>query len=88
MLDQFLAYLNNLAHLSLGVSPRYNMPVAELIGQRLPGTLMLMGLALALALLAGSRSARSWPGRRAASSTGSSRWRCCCSTRCRASGSA
>ncbi|SFV09033.1 peptide/nickel transport system permease protein [Methylobacterium sp. 174MFSha1.1] len=53
VLDQFLAYLNNLAHLSLGVSPRYNMPVAELIGQRLPGTLMLMGLALALALLAG-----------------------------------
>ncbi len=53
VLDQFLAYLNNLAHLSLGFSPRYNMPVAELIGQRLPGTLMLMGLALALALLAG-----------------------------------
>ncbi|GJD65295.1 ABC transporter permease [Methylobacterium frigidaeris] len=53
LLDQFLAYLNNLAHLSLGFSPRYNMPVAELIGQRLPGTLMLMGLALILALLAG-----------------------------------
>lgn len=53
VLDQFLAYLNNLAHLSLGFSPRYNMPVADLIGQRLPGTLMLMGLALALALLAG-----------------------------------
>ncbi|MGY2047867.1 ABC transporter permease [Methylobacterium sp. JK268] len=53
VLDQFLAYLNNLAHLSLGVSPRYNMPVAELIGQRLPGTLLLMGLSLALALLLG-----------------------------------
>ncbi|GJD48342.1 Dipeptide transport system permease protein DppB [Methylobacterium crusticola] len=53
VLDQFLAYLSNLAHLSLGFSPRYNMPVAELIGQRLPGTLLLMGLSLGLALALG-----------------------------------
>src|SRR3954469_10747700 len=36
---QFLAYLDNLAHFSLGFSPRYNMAVADLIWSRLPGTL-------------------------------------------------
>lgn len=51
--DQLLAYLGNLAHLSLGQSPRYNMPVAALIGQRLPNTLMLMAVALSIALVVG-----------------------------------
>ncbi|WP_421446704.1 ABC transporter permease, partial [Agrobacterium tumefaciens] len=50
---QLLSYLNNLAHFSLGFSPRYNMPVLDLIGQRLPGTLLLMGVALAIALALG-----------------------------------
>jgi peptide/nickel transport system permease protein len=36
------AYLNNLAHFSLGISPRYNMPVVSLIGARLGNTLLLM----------------------------------------------
>lgn len=53
LLQQLYAYLGNLAQGSLGFSPRYNMPVATLIGQRLPGTLLLMGLALSIALLLG-----------------------------------
>lgn len=50
---QFVAYLHNLAHLSLGYSPRYNMPVMDLIWQRLPGTLGLMGVSIALAFVFG-----------------------------------
>jgi len=53
LLDRLLAYLDNLAHFSLGFSPRYSMPVADLIGQRLPGTLTLMAMALTIALLIG-----------------------------------
>jgi peptide/nickel transport system permease protein len=52
-LDQLLAYLGNLAQFSLGQSPRYNMPVASLITQRLPNTLVLMLLALSFALAIG-----------------------------------
>jgi peptide/nickel transport system permease protein len=48
-----LTYLNNLAHFSLGFSPRYSMAVSDLIGQRLPGTLTLMAMALIIALLIG-----------------------------------
>ncbi|ACB96150.1 ABC transporter permease [Beijerinckia indica] len=51
--DQLLAYLGNLSHFSLGVSPRYNMPVAELIGQRLPSTLILIAVSMALSLALG-----------------------------------
>lgn len=51
--EQLGGYLWNLAHFSLGVSPRYNQPVAELIGARLPNTLSLMGLALVFALVIG-----------------------------------
>lgn len=51
--EQLLAYLGNLAHFSLGHSPRYNMPVSELIGQRLPGTLLLMGSAIVIAITLG-----------------------------------
>lgn len=50
---QLIAYLNNLAHFSLGFSPRYNLPVAEIIGQRLPGTIALMASALLIALASG-----------------------------------
>jgi peptide/nickel transport system permease protein len=53
ILVQLGHYLNNLAHFSLGFSPRYGMPVADLIGQRLPGTLTLMLAALAIAIAAG-----------------------------------
>jgi peptide/nickel transport system permease protein len=53
VLVQLVDYLNNLAHFSLGFSPRYNMPVLDLIGQRLPGTLILMTVALVIAVLLG-----------------------------------
>lgn len=53
VMQQLGAYLNNLAHFSLGTSPRYNMPVTELIGSRLPNTLLLMLAALGTALVVG-----------------------------------
>lgn len=53
VLVQLWNYLNNLAHFSLGYSPRYGMPVADLIGQRLPGTLLLMVVALGIAIVIG-----------------------------------
>lgn len=51
--EQFISYVRDLAHFSLGFSPRYNMPVATMIGQRLPGTLILMAVALSVALILG-----------------------------------
>ncbi|MCB4768668.1 ABC transporter permease [Ancylobacter sp. Lp-2] len=69
-LDQLLAYLSNLAHFSLGYSPRYNMPVSDLILQRLPSSLGLMGISLVLALVIGialgvvmATQAGRWPDR-------------------------
>lgn len=53
LLFQFLSYIENLAHFSLGFSPLYNMPVSRLIGERLPGSLLLMTTALVLALVVG-----------------------------------
>lgn len=46
-------YLWRLIHLDLGRSAVYGKPVAEVIIQRLPATLLLMGSALALAFAAG-----------------------------------
>ncbi len=51
---QFAVYLRNLLSLNLGFSFRQGMPVAELIMQRLPATLLLMGTSIGFALLAGS----------------------------------
>lgn len=53
VLEQLAIYLGNLAQFSLGFSPRYGMPVADLIAQRLPGTLTLMAVALLIAILLG-----------------------------------
>jgi len=53
VLHQFLAYVGQIASFSLGFSPRYNLPVADLIGQRLPVTLLLMVSALTIALVIG-----------------------------------
>jgi len=50
---QLWNYLEHLAHFSLGYSPRYDMPVMQLILSRLPNTLLLMGVALSLALVVG-----------------------------------
>jgi peptide/nickel transport system permease protein len=53
VLVQLIAYLDNLAHFSLGFSPRFNLPVADIIAQRLPGTLILMLSALVIAVALG-----------------------------------
>src|ERR1700712_2194710 len=45
-LDQLLNYYYNLAHGNLGVSPSSGEPVSEMILSRLPGTLLLMGVAI------------------------------------------
>ncbi|WP_407181563.1 ABC transporter permease [Bradyrhizobium sp. STM 3562] len=50
---QLIAYLDNLAHFSLGFSPRYNLPVVDIIAQRLPGTVILMISAQLIALAGG-----------------------------------
>jgi peptide/nickel transport system permease protein len=53
-LQQFVSYVDNLGHFSLGVSPRFNAPVMDLIVSRLPDTLLLMVSALALAVVLGT----------------------------------
>lgn len=53
VLQQFFNYIYNLAHFSLGYSPRYNLPVIQLIAERLPSTLLLMISALGMALVIG-----------------------------------
>lgn len=49
--DQYLLFMTNLLHLNLGDSVYYHMPVATLIGQRLPATLWLVVYSAVLALL-------------------------------------
>lgn len=51
--QQLLAYLTHLVHLDLGLSPRFNLPVSQLVFDRLPNTLLLMVSALGLALVVG-----------------------------------
>lgn len=53
LLTQLFAYLDNLAHLRLGYSARFDMPVSELILARLPNTLLLMLAAMTMALIVG-----------------------------------
>jgi peptide/nickel transport system permease protein len=53
LITQLGVYLDRLAHLSLGWSLRYDMPVSQLIWQRLPNTLLLMAAGLVIALTAG-----------------------------------
>ncbi|MDR5856618.1 ABC transporter permease [Caballeronia sp. LZ062] len=53
LLHQLGSYLSHLAHFSLGYSPRYDAPVMQLILSRLPNTLILMGSALAFAIVTG-----------------------------------
>ncbi|WP_431283151.1 ABC transporter permease [Humitalea sp. 24SJ18S-53] len=70
MLTQLVNYLVNLAHLDLGFSARFGTPVAQLILDRLPVTLLLMlsalGTALVFGILAGwvmAITAGRWPDR-------------------------
>ena len=57
LLSQLVTYLVNLAHLDLGTSARFGMPVSQLIMAALPNTILLMvcslGMALILGVLAG-----------------------------------
>ena len=69
-LHQLGDYLNHLLHFSLGYSPRYDLPVLDLILARLPSTLLLMSLALLISLSVGvtlgvvmATWARRWPDR-------------------------
>ncbi len=69
-LAQLGDYVGHLLHLSLGYSPRYDMPVLDLILTRLPNTLLLMSLALFVSLAVGiafgtvmATWARRWPDR-------------------------
>jgi peptide/nickel transport system permease protein len=54
VLAQYVDYLGDLAQGDLGVSIRYNTPVADLVAERLPWTLLLVFSAMALAVVAGS----------------------------------
>lgn len=54
VLQQLGAYLRDLATLNLGVSPRYNLPVSELIFSRLGNTVLLMASALAAGIALGA----------------------------------
>ena len=53
VLLQLGSYLWHLAHLDLGMSARFGLPVSTLVMERLPNTLLLMLSALGLALLLG-----------------------------------
>jgi peptide/nickel transport system permease protein len=54
LLVQFGKYVLNLAHFNLGYSFRHGMPVAQLIGERVPATLLLMGASILFAVVAGA----------------------------------
>ncbi len=51
---QFLIYLGNLARADLGYSFQRGRPIAHMIGERLPWTLLLVGAALVFATLLGT----------------------------------
>lgn len=51
---QFLTYVANLARGQLGYSFQRGRPIAAIIGERLPWTLLLVGISLGLATLAGA----------------------------------
>lgn len=53
MLERLWRYLTGIAQFDLGMSPRHNTPVAQLILDRLGNTLLLMGTALGIAVCAG-----------------------------------
>jgi len=53
LLTQFGRYLTGLATGDLGVSIRYNVPVADLLRERLPWTLLLVGTAMLIAVCVG-----------------------------------
>jgi peptide/nickel transport system permease protein len=70
LLQQLGSYLWHLAHLDLGQSARFGLPVSTLVMERLPNTMLLMLTALGIALLLGlalgwamAATAGRWPDR-------------------------
>jgi len=51
IVERYVYWLSHIIKGDLGISIRQNRPVAQLIGERLPATLMLMGTALAISLI-------------------------------------
>src|SRR5688572_9348998 len=51
--ERLLDYLAQLARGDLGVSPRYGVPVSELIAERLPSSVLLASSAMLVAVLGG-----------------------------------
>lgn len=54
LIIQFLSYLKQVCHFDLGWSFRYSESVTQLIVERLPSTLLLMGVALFIAVTLGT----------------------------------
>jgi peptide/nickel transport system permease protein len=52
--EQFTRYLSGLAKGDLGTSTRYGRPVTDLLGERLPWTLLLVGSSVVLSTLIGA----------------------------------
>lgn len=53
LVEQFALYLRDLAHVDFGFSYRNQMPVLQLVVDRLPATLLLMAAAFAVSVVAG-----------------------------------
>ncbi|MGH3977534.1 MAG: ABC transporter permease [Pseudonocardiaceae bacterium] len=51
--NQYLSYLADLAHGDLGTSIRYHVPVSQLMAERLPWTLLLLGTAAVISISVG-----------------------------------
>lgn len=52
--EQFTRHVSRLAHGDLGVSTRYGRPVTDLLAERLPWTLLLVGASVVLSTLIGA----------------------------------
>ena len=52
--EQFTRYVGRLAHGDLGISTRYGRPVSDLLGERLPWTLLLVGSSVVLSTAIGA----------------------------------
>ncbi|USK70263.1 ABC transporter permease [Peribacillus asahii] len=51
--DQYVTYITNLFHFDLGSSIKYGLPVTEVLAERIPWTLLLLGPALILSIIIG-----------------------------------
>ena len=53
LVTQFALYLRDLAHVDFGFSYRNQLPVLQLVAERLPATLLLMAAAFVVSVVAG-----------------------------------